>query len=908
MKLILILILIFLSYEDCDYYHYYDTDSNYICTLNDSCPNKYNKLIPNKFECVTDCKNDTIYKYEFKNKCYENCPYPETELIDNTYCREICTDEKPYLNTLTHECVVECTAEDLLSNICVNYKAKEKEDIKDEIEKALSSNKLPNFDDDFKESQKELIITLTSTKIQKGQENNTYLKQCESLLKKFYNIPIEDDIYFMASSETEYEAYYKFNDTIINKLDMSICNNISPPEIVEYYNDSFFDKDIKSNIKKPFYNALSKECIYKSEKNDLINKLCYLGFELTETDKKITSDEYYEYQKLINEYFDVFITSEKYFNSYLSYLDLIDHYLISGNMKITLSTSENQKYKRDFINETSIDIGDCENKLKGYYKIDKIYLKKIDITDNFKKTTKIDYDFYGEINHSNHLDKLDKKVCKDIKITLFIPIQIKENLEEFTINGGTNTDISYRVISDTGNVLSSKERKNNNNNNNNNNNEDICQDGCEFKGYYNKAELAECLCNVKETSFSFGDYFKTDKRKLEQKFNSKNERDFFNLKVLTFNVLKSKDNIKSNIGFYILSGIIVVYITIVIIFYYKGYNWLLKKMDEVIQKKFCNVPINNNEINPINNNIINNNANPHKKTKKSREKKKGKKTVSLSKSNNSKNTFVNPINQRKNEIPLNVTSIPEQNMNVNMIMDKNIIQPVIGQPSLPEKDYELNWLSYNDALIYDKRTLGQYYCSLIRSKQLIFFSFCSLDDYNSTIIKKYFFFLSFATHYTLNAFFSSPTQNNRYEEKFDVLYHIPQMFYSSIISTYLVRILVRNLALTDKNVLVVKQQVDKNIASYMIEKTIKCVKIKFIVFFVLNMILLGFYWYFLTIFNAIYNDIQTNLIICTIISFDFSLLFPFFTNIFPALYRNCSLRCGNNCCCYGFSQINQLLL
>ena len=48
-------------------------------------------------------------------------------------------------------------------------------------------------------------------------------------------------------------------------------------------------------------------------------------------------------------------------------------------------------------------------------------------------------------------------------------------------------------------------------------------------------------------------------------------------------------------------------------------------------------------------------------------------------------------------------------------------------PNIPDKDndYELNSLSYIDALKYDKRTCCDYYCSLIKNKQLFAFTFCS---------------------------------------------------------------------------------------------------------------------------------------------------------------------------------------
>ena len=57
-----------------------------------------------------------------------------------------------------------------------------------------------------------------------------------------------------------------------------------------------------------------------------------------------------------------------------------------------------------------------------------------------------------------------------------------------------------------------------------------------------------------------------------------------------------------------------------------------------------------------------------------------------------------------------------------------------------KSDFELNDLSYNNAIKIDKRTYCQYYLSLIRTKHLFFFSFWPVFDYNSQIIKIFLFF------------------------------------------------------------------------------------------------------------------------------------------------------------------------
>ena len=894
MKYIMFFILIVISFENCSYYHYFDDDNKYKCTQNYSCPNEYKKLIPNKNECTNDCKSDDIYKYEFKYECYQECP-EDTELINDTYCSEICTEDKPYQNILTHECLEFCSMDEVMKKICVEYGSNVNwfDKLVEDIKKMLSSINIS----DFENEDENPFITFTSTKPEKSSEIFIFLNDCEVLLKQYYHIPDYDHINFQQISGTEFEASYNFGGSMKAKLDMSICNDLKNIEII---NETF----IECNIKQPFENVKTQECVEKCDLNDLFNETCVLNFQIDENENEINSKDYYEFQNLMMKHFEDIITSEQFFNLYLNNLDFQDSFLKSGEMKLTLTTQDNQMYSRDFEKETTIDLGECQNKIKSYYNLNSIYLKKIDISEEGMKIPKIYYDIFGELNNSNHLVKLNKSICEEERISLFIPFEIKENIDIYNFSSGYYNDICYIVASDDGIDLALEDRRKIYLQENH----IICQDDCDFIRYDKETQLVECSCKVKESSLFFED-LKIDKIKLYHNYEYKNEnqKNIFNLKVLTCNVLNSKENIKSNIGFYILLLIIVIFIIILVLFYCKGYDWLKNKMDEIIQKKFDKAPINNIS----NNNIIKKDDNHPKKANKSNKNKNNEQIQSLTvKNNNSNNILMNGTSKRNMNIPMNITSVFEQqaNMNVNM-NNKNqiIIQPV----SFPETDYELNWLSYYDALIYDRRNFNGYYSSLIREKQLFIFSFFYVKDYNSSIIKKYIIFLSFAFHYTINAFFFSDSILHQIyidRGKFQIIYQIPQIFYSSIISTYLVRILVRTLALTNKDVLDIKFQRDKNTAIYMEQKKYKYITIKFIIFFSLNFLLLGFFWYYLTCFNAIYKNNQTYLLENTIISFAFSLCFPFLINIVPAMLRNCSLHSANNNngYCYKISQITQL--
>ena len=103
-------------------------------------------------------------------------------------------------------------------------------------------------------------------------------------------------------------------------------------------------------------------------------------------------------------------------------------------------------------------------------------------------------------------------------------------------------------------------------------------------------------------------------------------------------------------------------------------------------------------------------------------------------------------------------------------------------------DEELNQLSYDLALKYDNRTYCQFYCSLIKTRHNLIFSFCYNNDYNSRIIKIDLFFIDFVLDLTVNAlFFDDDTMHKIYEDKgkFDLLYQLPKILYTSIIITIL---------------------------------------------------------------------------------------------------------------------------
>ena len=556
-------------------------------------------------------------------------------------------------------------------------------------------------------------------------------------------------------------------------------------------------------------------------------------------------------------------------------------------IKITLSTSQNQKNNTNN-NITLIDIGECEALLSKYYNLSdnqKLYVKKIDVKQEGMKIPKIEYDIYAKLSATN-LTKLNISICENSKIYLSIPVIISENLDKLNASSDYFNDICYSSTSDSGTDISLEDRKKDFVEGN----KTVCQENCDFSEYNTNFQKANCSCKVQESSNSY-EKMNINKSQLYDNFGGiSGKMDVSNLGITSCDVFGSKENIESNSGFYILLFILAIYIIIFIIFWSKGYNSLEKKMDEVIYKKFPN------EKKIKHKNKKRKNTFTIKRISISKNKKKS----NLKEYSTSKKDFLNR-KQEKNKSNL-ITSII-QNKNETDKTNKNL---------KPDTDYELNWLHYEEAIKYDKRTNCEYYCSLIASKQLISFTFCSFNDYNSGIVKKFILFLSFALHYTTNTlFFTESTIHQIYKDKgkFNFEYQIPYIIYSAIISTLVLRLMLQFLVLTDKDVLEVKRQETKSLAIKMKKNKLNYMKIKFILFFAINFILLGLFWYYLTCFNAIYKNTQIYLIENTFISFAFSLFYPFVINIFPTIIRKCalySLKKHQNYF-YKFSQILQII-
>ena len=141
---------------------------------------------------------------------------------------------------------------------------------------------------------------------------------------------------------------------------------------------------------------------------------------------------------------------------------------------------------------------------------------------------------------------------------------------------------------------------------------------------------------------------------------------------------------------------------------------------------------------------------------------------------------------------------------------------------------------------------------------------------------------------------------------FNFIYQIPQILYSSLI-TSVINSIVSYLSLSEKSIINLKN--DAFITGKKARNLIICLKVKFVLFFIIEFSLLLLFWYYLSCFCVVYKNTQIHLIKDTFISFGISLIYPLFLYLIPGIFRIPSLRAkrGNSIYLYKISKVFQLV-
>ena len=621
----------------------------------------------------------------------------------------------------------------------------------------------------------------------------------------------------------------------------------------------------------------------------------------------------------------------------ISYTDIIYQFTSTFNQ-------ENKAYE----NVSVVKLLECENRLKTFYNISydlSLIIFKVDIYQEGLLMPIVEYEVY----HPLTFQKLDLDKCSNVSIEIDVPVSINEDqLFKYDPKSDFYNDKCYPFTSEKGTDIILTDRQNEFIEKN----LTLCENNCQYIGYNLSNKYASCKCNSKNY-INVTDDVIIDNVRLLNSF--KDIKYMINLEVMKcYSKLFKKEGIIYNIGCYILFFSIIFFIVSLIIFIRKGFKSLLNQINIIAQN---NKIINNKNLKRLH-------QTEPGKTKKMNKRKKVKnkilkkeicfteRDILTTKKNcftksNKKTDFPPKKKMKKSKIIVyknkssnNVSKANEMfNTTVKTIQKENKrkiirnaedkkVQIKLNSEKAENNDYkneeininrtisyftdnEINALNYNEALRFDKRSYCKYYLSLIRTKHMFFFAFFPNNDYNSQIIKISLFLFSFILYYTINGFFF--TYNTIHEiyknsGKFDFIYQLPQILYSTLISTF-INALIKYFSLSEKNILQIKNETNINQYKNIIPKLIKLLKIKFIIFYALSFIFLLFFWFYLSCFCAVYRNSQIYLIEDTLISFALSLLYPVGLNLLPGLFRIPSLKADkkDKKCLYDLSKMIQLV-
>ena len=750
-----------------------------------------------------------------------------------------------------------------------------------------------------------------------GRANNLKFKLCHKFCKSCKKMGINDNDQKCESCLEEYSFFNNYESQNLQcipeghffdegKKTIEQCTNENSKFFIDINNNKRIC--IKSNLECPAdyhnYDQITKECKYSRQNfiiytNEEINKKIDTEILMNYT----VEDESIELKGENNTIFQLTTTSNELNR-------------IQGN-----SSNKNGL--------SVIDLGTCEATLKAYYNIAQntsLIIKKYE-----QLTVASERNVQYEIYHPITKEKLNLSLCQSDTIYLYIPVDLDEELfvlyedlqnygyDLFNINDQFYTDICAPYSSEDGTDVLLSDRINYYYNGT----YTTCQSNCGYSSFNLQNEYLICECKIIAEDIDINDFSKFSKRFYKNFYDILKYSNYKTLKCykLVFNL----NYLKKNIGSFIVIFFFIGFLCCLIIFIFKRINPLLRDITKIVFINFKNVnkvnleKISNNKNVIVFNkfekqNIINS---PPKKLKSSKipsdgdkEKKirprKAKKTQIVSNNiQNSLNIDKSSSNDKKDiliESKKNVfedTEIKNKKTNKKPIRkinsdntNKTIKSHVLSMKENLD-DLDLKYIPYEKAFELDKRKFVQIYWSKLKSNHLIIFTFFSWNDYNLLYIKVSRFLFIICTSMAMNVlFFVDSTMHKIYIDygKYNFIAQIPQIIYSSVVSL-ITEILIGILTYTDKNIYEVRQL--KEYSYDNINKIIKSIKIKLIIYFVITFIFFLFYWYYISSFCAVYNNTQIIYIKDFASSFCLGLLYPLLIQLCFAFLRIYSLKVNN---------------
>ena len=659
--------------------------------------------------------------------------------------------------------------------------------------------------------------------------------------------------------------------------------------------------------------------------------------------------------------------------------ELVSTYPVNG-ASILVNASDSYSFQvtntlneRNIINNNMgrkanvVDLGECEQTLKGIYHIDNessIIILKYYQLEGASKDKKIQYELY----HPTTYEKLNLSYCQNNTYELYIPIAQNEEIiniflnakeqgydlfnpddpfyskicTRYTSEGGTDVLLDDRISFYFNKVA----------------NYTTCPDGCKFISYSSETQDLKCECGIIDEDISTLDLNKITTKNTYKAFLSTLK--YSNYKVMRcYNLVFNYEIFRQNIGSILTLILFIIYLCMLILYICKDNTQIKVSIAKIIFRKNSSSKLSEDETleqensskkdkkkslkfppkkrNKNNSVVINSEYN--KKTDKIE-------LIESSPEKSNKQNIANYLKQKKQKKiekhrTKSVTNSNQQILGISKFNNKSskkdkiqsdesltskkyegnkqqIISKIgeknnIETLSLKHGDYdnfELNNLEYIPACEHDKRSFFVSYWSVLLREHIAIMTFFAWYDYNLFYIKLNRFLIQFCTNFTMNGmFFSDESMHYLYVNngEYNFVQKIPQMAISIVIG-HILEVILCYLSLTDAPIYQIKELARNKTTENKkkIFQIIKCIRRKLIIFNIFTFLLFLFYWYFISAFCAVYPNTQKIFIRDSMTSFLTSMIDPLVIYGITSILRTISL---SKCCkkkasfVYGLSEI-----
>ena len=597
---------------------------------------------------------------------------------------------------------------------------------------------------------------------------------------------------------------------------------------------------------------------------------------------------------------------EKEFNDTENYIykHVLDKGMVYNNFYNETYQVTNLSDKNLYDNLTYINIQDCENRLRLNKSIDpkeELMLLKIEYSSYFKIPI-IEYVFFNR-----NMSSLDISACYCITFIYSIPVNTNDlnfinesTIYKYNPDSEYNNDLCFQFTTEYNTDITLFDRRKEFNDNN----LSLCESNCKFIEYENNRVKCECPVKNKNEFNQFLNKSETEKMNSIFRFHNNKEQST-NLAILKcFKMLFSKFGFSDNYPSIIYIVILIANLAAALFFCISDYKNLYSQIQSYTESL--------------------------DKTKDKRKDKKGRQNMVTTGNNNPPPKLKGEkiFKKQKNDL---ISDDTDKNSDNTGKFDSKIIAPtsLIDSKNLMKgetdrglrmhnkEDYfseitemEINMLSYLEAQKSDKRGFVEFYFSFLKTRELLIYIFT--NDYNSFIVKTCFLCFAFGISVGINTFFYNDSVIHfYYEKKGDATYsesvakHLGSIFISILIASIIKSIMLL-ITLTDVDVIDIKDTTHMSREEKTNRALVK-VTSKSTLFFVINFIVMAFFWIYVGTFGIVFKNTQIFLLIDGIVTFCGVLGLPLLYCLVPAGLRMVALNGKNNEYLYKFSQFLELI-